>query len=131
MTKKSKTARRERWDKGLEAVEFPANFQDVIKAAFKDYSGDLRVFAAAVGALHMGFMLGWRPLMIVHNPKTFRKYEQILKINFREVMPETTDLSDRNYGYRAVQIANNYWDVVRGTAPVERRHEMGLDDLPL
>jgi hypothetical protein len=130
MTKETNEERRLRWKQGLDAVEFPDEFQITIKESFRQYKGDLRVFASAVGAFYLGMMLGWRPLMIIHNPKTFKRYEKILNMSFRDVMPETTDLSDRNYGYRAVQNAGNYWDVVRGMAPVERRHELGLDDLP-
>ncbi len=131
MTKETNEERRLRWKKGLDSVELPDEVSNKIREAFRQYKGDLTVFESAVGALYLGLFLGWRPLMIIHNPKTFKRYEKILNMSFREVMEEATPVADRSYGYRAAKALNNYWDVVRGTVPVQQRHEVGLDDLPL
>jgi hypothetical protein len=131
MTKETNEERRLRWKNGLDGVELPDDISSIIREAFRQYKGDLTVFESAVGSLYLGLFLGWRPLMIIHNPKTIKRYEKILKINFREVMSEASPLADRSYGYRAAKTLNNYWDVVRGTVPVPQRHEVGLDDLPL
>lgn len=130
-TKETREQKKARWEAAMSAIEFPAEFQQIIKNAFEDYAGDITVFESAVGTLFLGFMVGWRPLLIIHNTATVKRYERLLGVNFRELMPETTPISDRSRGFAFAQQVGNYWDAVRGTLRVDGRQEaVDVDELP-
>lgn len=123
--------RREKWNDAIKNTEFPDSYTEIIKTAFSNFQGDFNVLESAVGALFMGTFVGWRPLFIIHSPKTIKKYESILGIGFRDILPETTELSDRSKGYEFVKTLTNFWAAVRGSTSVEGRNQMvGLDGLP-
>lgn len=122
--KETREQRKARWEAALASVDFPSELHAIIKRAFENYSGDIRVFETAVGALFLGFMVGWRPLLLIHSASTVKRYQEILGLKFRDVLPETTGLSDRSPAFEFVQRVGNYWDAVRGTLKVEGRHEV-------
>lgn len=93
------------------------DLQKVVDDAVLNYSGDARVLESAIGALHVGLKTGWRPLRLMHSHKTFARYQQILGIDFLEVLPEVGPLADRLTGWRIVKLAGNFWDAARGIAP--------------
>jgi hypothetical protein len=113
----------------LEKLAFPESFLRIISDAFKEYSGDVTIFESAVGALFVGKALGWGPLLIIHNPKTIKRYESILKVDFRQIMGKENALSEKSRGYEFVKNAGRFWDGVRGSMPVEERKTVGLDDI--
>ena len=78
-------------------------------------SKDLREIEAAVGALFVGQLFGWRVLEIAHSFRTRRKYCQILGIeSFRKVCPDEGSETDRHKLLRAAKKVNNFWAAVRG-----------------
>lgn len=91
--------------------------QQVIDDAIKNYRGDARVLESAIGSLFFGLQIGWRPLHLMHMYKTMSRYEEILGVNFREVMPEVGPMADSLRGWRIAKNLENFWDAVRGTAP--------------
>jgi hypothetical protein len=128
MPKESKKERRERWQAALDAIEFPQNHLSTVKEAFHKYSGDFTVLESAVGAFFLGMMIGWRPLVIIHSPKTIKRYETILNVNFKELMPESNNLSDRSNGYELALSLDNFWSAVTGNTSIEgRKTAIGLD----
>jgi hypothetical protein len=130
MTKKTTEDKRARWNAAIESVEFPDIYLDTVKTAVKNFEGDFNILESAVGALFLGTFIGWRPLFIIHAPKTIKKYESILGIGFRDFLPETTDLSDRSKGYAVVMTLSNFWSAVRGQTKVDHRGELvGIDAL--
>jgi hypothetical protein len=91
--------------------------QRVIDTAIKTYQGDISVLEAAIGALHIGLKIGWKPLRLVHSHKTFTNYQKVLGLDFHEVLPEVGVLADKSMAWRIAKYAHNFWDVARGTLP--------------
>ena len=56
--------------------------------ALKRFSGTADELEKALGLLMLGDYLGWKVLIIIHNKRTLRKYEEILGISVREFFPE-------------------------------------------
>jgi hypothetical protein len=128
MFKDTKQQRLAKHEAALESIEFP-DFSLKIKKAFTEYSGDFAVFETAIGALFLGIMIGWRPLFIIHSPKTIKRYEKILDIEFQKILPETVDfLSERSRGYQIAAALDKFWPAVTGNIPIDgRKIATGLD----
>jgi hypothetical protein len=128
MDNKAKTQRRLRWENALRDIEFPENVDSIIKKAFHNYSGDLTVLESAIGAMFLGSIIGWKPIVIIHSPRTVKRYEQILGIKFKEFLPDETKISDRSKGYELAMMLDNFWQGVTGNASIENRKiAVGLD----
>lgn len=82
--------------------------------AFANFSGTIDELEAAIGVLHLGDHVGWRPLVIVHNKRTLKKYEEILNINLREFFPEQGPSAERLRGYVIAKKLGNFWKAVNG-----------------
>ncbi len=89
----------------------------VIDQAVAGYKGDIRVLESAIGALIVGNKLGWKPLFIINSPGTIRRYQQILGVKFRDVMPDEGPLVHKSIGYAVTKQIGKFWETVRGTAP--------------
>lgn len=64
--------------------------------------------------LRMGHYVGWRVLIIIHNKRTIKKYEEILGINIREYFDEEGPLASRSYGYSIFKKIGQFWKIVSG-----------------
>lgn len=106
------------------SVEKLKQFQEIELKAIAKFYGNLDELESALGFLHLGFHYGWKPLTIIHSKKTFRKYEQILDINARELFPEETPTSDRSIGYSLAKKVSNFWKAVSGDIKIENRREI-------
>lgn len=89
-----------------------------VDEAVKNYSGMSDQLAAALGALALGEYLGWRGLLFVHDRRTLKRYEEILGLEFKEVLPEKTDYTERLLGYRIADKIGKFWAVVKGEVRV-------------
>ena len=98
--------------------------QEIELRAVAKFYGNLDELESALGFLRLGFSYGWKPLTIIHSKKTFRKYEQILDIDARELFPEVTPTSDRSRGYAFAKQLSNFWKAVSGDTKVENRREI-------
>ncbi len=92
--------------------------------ALARFSGASDEIESAIGFLHLGFQIGWKPLAVLHSKHTFRKYEKILGINARELFPEETPASDRSMGYKFVKTLSNFWKAVNGEVKIENKREI-------
>jgi len=106
--------------KPIAAAEAKANY-DKLDFAIKDFEGNLDDLESALGMYLLGRHFGWRPLLIIHNKRTIRKYEAILKINIREEFDEEGPDAERSVGYRVAKTLSNFWKVVSGDDPVADR----------
>lgn len=79
---------------------------------------------SALGFLHLGFQIGWKPLALIHSKATYRKYEKILGIEARELFPEDTPASERHRGYSIAKKLSNFWKVVSGEIKIENKREI-------
>ena len=89
---------------------------DLVDNVIKNYRGDVRLLESAIGALHVGLKIGWRPLRLIHSHQTFVRYEKILDLDFHEIMPEVGSLAHKSVGWRLAKKLANFWDAVRGPA---------------
>jgi hypothetical protein len=84
----------------------------IITEACEKYSGDCAILESAIGALIFGQSVGWHALRLMHSGRTFKRYEEILGIKFREVLPSQTPTSERMQGIRLMNQAGKFWQVV-------------------
>jgi len=84
------------------------------RQAFASFTGQFDELEAALGMLHLGDHLGWKPLVLIHNKRTIRKYEEILGISIREFFPEEGPSAERSMGYRIAKQIGNFWKAVSG-----------------
>ena len=84
------------------------------RKALARFSGQLDEFEAAVGMMHLGYHLGWKPLVLIHNKRTIRKYEEILGINVREMFKDEGPSAERSLGYSVAKKLGNFWKAVSG-----------------
>jgi hypothetical protein len=98
---------------------------DKLDAAIDRYAGGtVDELEQALGFYILGRHVGWRVLVVVHNKRTIRKYEEILGISIREVFPETAAASDRSIGYSIAKTVSNFWKAVSGEIPIENRRKL-------
>lgn len=84
------------------------------REAFARFKGQLDELEAAIGMMHIGLHLGWKPLVLIHSKKTIRKYEEILGINIREFFPPEGPSAERSLGYSIAKKIGNFWKAVSG-----------------
>lgn len=101
-------------------------FQEIELHAIAKFVGQLDELESALGFLRMGFQFGWKVLAIIHSKRTFKKYEQILGINAREIFPEDTPSSERCVGYSLAVKLSNFWKIVNGEEHVENKRQLTL-----
>lgn len=88
--------------------------QDVAYKAIARYTGTFDELEAALGLLQIGDHIGWKPLVLIHNKRTIRKYEEVLDINIREFFPAEGPSADRSLGYKIAKKIGNFWKAVSG-----------------
>lgn len=96
----------------------------VERDAIANFSGQLDDLAASLGMLRMGDYWGWRVLVLIHNKRTIRKYENILDIKVREFFPPEGSQSFRSVGYKLAIALGNFWKAVSGDLKIENRREI-------
>jgi len=95
--------------------------QAIEQEAIANFKGQLPELASALGMLKMGDHFGWRVLLIIHNKRTIRKYEDILNIKVRDFFPEEGPSADRSVGYTWAKKLGGYWKIVSGDKKVDDR----------
>ncbi|MED5511016.1 MAG: hypothetical protein VX841_12060 [Pseudomonadota bacterium] len=115
----------ENLDKTLSrSIEESAILERIEREAIANFKGQLTDLEAALGVLRIGGHLGWRPLVLIHNKRTIRKYEEILNINIREFFPEEGPSWERPFGYVMAKKIGNFWKAVSGEIKIERKKEI-------
>lgn len=89
-----------------------------------EFSGNFDELESAMGMLFLGPLIGWKVLVLIHNKRTIRKYEEILGINIREAFPAEGPFYYKSVGYEVVQKLQKFWKGVSGEIPVENRREL-------
>lgn len=87
---------------------------EIEREAVAKFYGDFDELEAAIGVLHVGDHLGWKPLVLIHNKRTIRKYEEILGIKVREFFKDEGPSAERSLGYSIVKRLGNFWKAVSG-----------------
>ncbi len=86
----------------------------IIETAWKGYAGDVTVFMSAAGALAVGRAVGWQGVRVTMSAATFRKYEKILGVRFREVLPPRAHDSTSLNGIRMIDKIGKFWQALSG-----------------
>ena len=105
-------------------VDREAELVRIEREAIANFSGQLDNLAGALGMLRMGDHFGWRVLVLIHNKRTIRKYEDILDINIRQFFDPEGSQSSRSMGYNVAKGLGNFWKAVSGDLKVENRREI-------
>jgi hypothetical protein len=95
----------------------PDKLVKLIDKATMKFHGQSEELENAIGALMVGRLVGWRPLFLIHSPKSIKKYETILNIQFREVMPEVGPKAKDSIAWKLSQGVSNFWKLVKGEIP--------------
>ena len=86
----------------------------LIDKAIKAFEGNTDNLISAIGFLMLGRKFGWRVMFFMHSQPTVRKYEKILSVKFREVLPEIGEYSRKAFAWQALQKVTNFWKAVKG-----------------
>lgn len=98
---------------------------DKLDQAIDDYKdGTVDELEQALGMYILGRHMGWKVLVLVHNKRTIRKYEEILGISIREEFEEVGPAADRSMGFRIAKTLSNFWKAVSGETPIENRRRL-------
>lgn len=80
-----------------------------------NFEGDFDELKSALGMYLIGRLVGWRVLVLIHNKRTIKKYEEILgNINIREEFEDVTKFSEKSLAYKIVKKLGNFWKGVNG-----------------
>jgi hypothetical protein len=94
---------------------------DEIAQAFK---GQIDELESALGVLLLGRLFGWKVLVLIHNKRTLRKYEEILGIDIRDAFPEEGPLAHKSLALTAVKEIGEFWKAVSGDVKIENRRTL-------
>lgn len=87
---------------------------DLVDKAIKNFQGNSDSLSGAIGYLMIGRKFGWRVMFFIHSQGTVRKYEKILGVKTRDVMPEEGPYAKKAAVYQAMKKVSNFWKAVKG-----------------
>ena len=96
----------------------------VIDSAIKRFKGDSRRLSNAIGYLMIGRVMGWKVMLLMHDRKSVKDYEQILQIISKDIFPPFGVMADKSFAYRALKKVTNFWKAVKGETPGVRSTEI-------
>ena len=78
------------------------------------FKGHISKLEAAIGALYVGNIFGWKVLRLAHTERTLKQFEEILGLSLRDekYCPAETELSTRHFVFRFSKQMRDYWHVV-------------------
>lgn len=72
----------------------------------------------------LGRVYGWRVIRIITSSKIYTRHQRILSLDFKQVLPEETDLSKKSIGYSIAKKLDKFWDVVNSKFKMETHEKM-------
>jgi len=106
-------------------LDLQPDTEAVVIDSVSKYKGLGTTLESAVGALVIGQHYGWRVLKMLHNPSTYKKYEEILRVRFEDVCPERTPLTKKSIGMQIADKLQSFWAVARGKKQVPNKGMLG------
>lgn len=103
-----------------EAAELVAKIDDCATG----FIGQINELESAIGMFFLGRLFGWKVLVLVHNKRTIRKYEDILGIDVRKTFPEVGPLGAKSVGLEFIEKLGQFWKGVSGDVPVPDRRDI-------
>ena len=108
------------------------DIKKMIDKATADFKGDITELEAAIGLLFVSEHMGWKPMLLVHDPRTVKKYEDHLRLGDRNfsyrtpgLLPEVGPKAMKLNAWRLVQKGLNFWRAVRGQEKGVRQPTVG------
>ena len=103
----------------FEIKSFPnSTMMEQIDERAMAFKGDITQLESAIGALIFGRHLGWRPLYLIHDKRTLRKYEEILGVKFQDVLPPEGVRANKSVAWKFLNDAKrglkDFWKAVKG-----------------
>ena len=95
-----------------------------IEDSVYEFRGSFEELESAVGMLMLGRFFGWKILVLIHNKRTIRKYEQILDIDIRKEFPEEGPFAAKSVGLNVTKKMQAFWKAVSGEIPIRGRREL-------
>ena len=86
----------------------------MVRKSWAGFEGDTTVLMSAIGALVLGREIGWKGVRVCLAAATYRKYERVLGIRFRDCLPERTKDSSRLCGIRMADQIGKFWQALSG-----------------
>jgi hypothetical protein len=81
-------------------------YATIIETAWAGFEGDCGVFQSAAGALAFGRLVGWQAVRVTMSAATFRKYEKVLGIRFRDELPDR--IAPEAERVRGIELADKF-----------------------
>ena len=88
-----------------------------------NFEGQLDELESAVGMLMIARHYGWKVIYLIHTRKTIQKYEEILGVSLRDIVPPVGRIAKMSLAWRLFQGVGNFWKVVKGEIPGIRTPE--------
>lgn len=79
-----------------------------------EFKGDITQMESAIGMLMMARHFGWKVALLIHDRQTIKKYEKILGITLRDIVPEVGKYAHKSVAWLAVQKISSFWKAVKG-----------------
>lgn len=95
------------------------------------FQGNFNELESAIGMYMTGRLVGWKVLLLIHNKRTIRKYEEILGIDVRTEFPERGDFADKSVALNLVDGLGSFWKAVSGELKDDELREKRRDLAPL
>ncbi|HVS25781.1 MAG TPA: hypothetical protein VHE58_00465 [Burkholderiales bacterium] len=93
--------------------------------AIKDFHGQANELESAIGMLFVGRKMGWKIMLLVHDKRTIKKYEDILGgIDVRKEFPPLGPLHTKSLAWKLMKGVTNFWKAVTGAIPGKRSTEI-------
>ena len=103
-----------------EAAALSKRLDEVVR----NFNGELDELENALGMMTIGRLMGWKVLVLVHNKRTIRKYQQILGIDIRTEFPPEGPLTYKSVAYGFIQKAGEFWKGVSGDIKIPERRTL-------
>lgn len=98
-----------------------------VDSIMKNFKGDMVELSNAIGALNVGRFYGWRVLRIIISNASYRKYQRVLGLEFKEVLPRETVYSTKSAGYnlvlKAEETGKKFYDFVNGILKIDSKEK--------
>jgi hypothetical protein len=88
------------------------------------FVGQFGELESAIGMYFLARLFGWKVLVLVHNKRTIRKYEQILGIDLRKTFPPVGPLASKSVGLDVAEKAGQFWKAVSGDFRVPEKRDI-------
>ncbi|MDP9087126.1 MAG: hypothetical protein M3O26_00050 [Pseudomonadota bacterium] len=90
----------------------------------RKYAGSFDELESALGMMTLGRLFGWKVLVLIHNKRTIKNYEEILGIKVREEFPEEGPLFYKSVAYGFIQKIGEFWKGVSGDIKIPERRTL-------